>query len=59
MPTEATMKAVLQAYLDHFNAGDADGLTSLFTADANVEDPVGSPPHIGTEAIRACFVDAM
>ena len=37
MPTEATMKAALQAYLDHFSAGDADGLTALFAADANVE----------------------
>ena len=59
MPTETTMKAALQAYLDHFNAGDADALTALFADDANVEDPVGAPAHHGKEQIRAFYVDAM
>jgi steroid delta-isomerase len=59
MPTEATMKAALQAYIDHFNAGDADGLTSLFADDAIVEDPYGTPPHAGKAAIHAFYVDAM
>ena len=59
MPTEATMRAALQAYLDHFNAGDADGLTTLFADDATVEDPVGSPPNHGKAAIHAFYVDAM
>ena len=53
------MKAVLQAYLDNFNAADIDGLVSLFDAGATVEDPVGAPPHIGTAAIRAFYTDAM
>ena len=59
MPSEATMKAALQAYIDHFNAGDADGLTSLFADDAIVEDPLGTPPHKGKDAIHAFYVDAM
>lgn len=59
MPTEATMRAALQAYLDHFNAGDADGLTALFADDATVEDPVGAPPNHGKAAIHAFYVDAM
>src|SRR5271168_4506227 len=59
MPTEATMKAALQAYLDNFNAGDADALTGLFADDASVEDPVGTPAHHGKEQIRAFYVDAM
>lgn len=59
MPSEANMKAVLQAYLDHFNAGDADGLVGLFADDAVVEDPVGAPPHVGKAAIKAFYVDAM
>jgi steroid delta-isomerase len=59
MPSEASMKAVMQAYLDNFNAGDADALTDLFADDANVEDPVGAPPHVGKAAIRAFYVDAM
>ncbi len=38
------MKAALQAYIDGFNAGDADAIMALFAADAVVEDPVGSAP---------------
>jgi steroid delta-isomerase len=37
------MKAALQAYVDRTNAGDADGLLSLFSPDAYMEDPVGTP----------------
>jgi len=43
MPTETDMKAALQAYIDGFNAGDADAIMALFADDAVVEDPVGSP----------------
>jgi steroid delta-isomerase len=53
------MKAVLQAYLDHFNAADLDALVGLFADDANVEDPVGAPAHIGKDAIRAFYEGAM
>ena len=59
MPTEATMKAALQAYIDYFNAGDADALTALFADDATVEDPVGAPANHGKTAIHAFYVDAM
>ncbi len=59
MPSEASMKAVLQAYLDHFNAADLDALVGLFADDANVEDPVGAPAHIGKDAIRAFYEGAM
>jgi steroid delta-isomerase len=43
MPTQAEMKAALQAYVDRFNAKDADGIMDLFAAGAVIEDPVGSP----------------
>jgi steroid delta-isomerase len=43
MPTQSEMKAALQAYIDGFNAGDADAIMALFAEDAVVEDPVGSP----------------
>ncbi len=42
MPTQAQMKAVVQAYVDRFNAKDADGVMELFAANAVIEDPVGS-----------------
>jgi steroid delta-isomerase len=43
MPTQAQMKAALQAYIDGFNADDADAIMALFADDAVIEDPVGSP----------------
>ena len=55
MPSEAAMKAAMQAYFDQFNAGDVEAVVALFAPDAPVEDPVGSAPHVGTAAIRAAF----
>ena len=43
MPSQAEMKAALQAYIDGFNADDADAIMALFADDAVIEDPVGSP----------------
>jgi steroid delta-isomerase len=59
MPSEADMKAALQAYLDYFNAGALDQLAALFADDASVEDPVGAPPKVGKDEIRAFYADAM
>ena len=57
-PTEAAMKAALQAYVDRTNAGDSDGLIALFAPDATIEDPVGSPLKRGEE-IAAWFRDSV
>lgn len=43
MPAQSDMKAALQAYIDGFNAGDADAIMTLFADEAVIEDPVGSP----------------
>ena len=43
MADETTAKAVLQAYIDGFNNGDAEALIRLFAEDAVIEDPVGTP----------------
>lgn len=55
MPTEEDMKAALQAYIDAFNAKDAEALVSLFAEDAILEDPFGSEPIQGKEAIAAFY----
>ena len=52
------MKAALQAYLDGLNARDADAVLALFAADAEIEDPVGSPVKRGAE-IKAWFRGAV
>jgi steroid delta-isomerase len=43
MQAQSDMKAALQAYIDGFNAGDADAIMALFADNAVIEDPVGSP----------------
>lgn len=55
MPSEQEMKAALQRYIDAFNARDADALISLFADDATIEDPVGSDPVHGKEAIAEMY----
>ena len=55
MPDPAAMTAAVHAYVAALNAGDLDGIVALYADDASVEDPVGSTPLVGTEAIRAFY----
>ena len=58
MDRQTMMKAVLQAYVDRANAGDAAGLIALFAPDAVIEDPIGSPLKTGAD-IPAWFADTV
>ena len=51
MVSEKKMKEGMQAYIDTFNRADAAGIADLYTDDATVEDPVGSPVKSGKKAI--------
>jgi steroid delta-isomerase len=51
----ADIHAVLESYVDHFNAGDAASWSELFAENARQEDPVGSPVNEGRAAIRGFF----
>lgn len=55
MPDSAAMKATLLAYVERFNAGDAQGVAALYADDATVEDPVGAQPIAGKPAILAFY----
>lgn len=59
MPTEAQMKSALQTYVDAYNRNDADAVIALYHADATVEDPYGTPPRRGKEAIADFYRTAM
>jgi steroid Delta-isomerase len=50
-----TMTATVQRYLELIGAGSADDIVALFADDATVEDPVGSEPRVGRQAIHAFF----
>ena len=59
MPTEAVMKAAMQAYIDTYNRGSPEAVTALYAEDATVEDPVGSPPKRGRAEILKFYAWAM
>ena len=59
MPTSEQMIGAVHAYVDAFERADAEAAVALFAEDASVEDPVGTPPKVGTEAIREFYTHSM
>jgi steroid delta-isomerase len=51
--TDDAIRSTIERYQSTFSADDRDGWLALFTDDAVLEDPVGSTPHEGREAIAA------
>lgn len=51
---ELCVKAV-NGYVERMAAGDAAGLVALYASDASFIDPVGTPAHVGTEALTTWF----
>ena len=51
--SRAQVETTLSAYLRCWSEDDRAGWLDLFDPEASVEDPVGSPPHQGVEAIGA------
>ena len=58
MADESMIRETIESYWKAFTAGDRDAWVALFTDDATVEDPVGTPVHRGKEAISAFFESA-
>lgn len=59
MPAPEAMVTAVETYVAAFEASDPDMVVGLFAPDATVEDPVGTPPHVGHEAIRAFYARSM
>jgi steroid delta-isomerase len=59
MPDPEKMIAAVHGYVAAFEAGDADAVAALYSEDATVEDPIGSPIHRGRDAIRAFYAQSM
>ncbi len=57
MPTDEQVRQAVTSYVEAWNVGVAarPAFMALFTADARHEDPVGSPPNLGRDAIGAFF----
>src|SRR5579862_7752981 len=59
MPSQETMKAAMQAYIDAFNSGNVASIVALYAADATVEDPVGTPLKRGAAEIGAFYTHSV
>ncbi|HQQ63847.1 MAG TPA: nuclear transport factor 2 family protein [Pseudomonadales bacterium] len=57
MDTKILQNAVAR-YIEAFDKADLDIIADMYATDATVEDPVGTPQHVGTEAIRAFYKSA-
>ena len=56
--TAEHMRQVLQRYVEGVSSGDCDAILALYADDATVEDPVGSEPRRGKEAIAELYRNA-
>lgn len=54
-PTKAEVRALLERYCAAMNERRRDDWLDCFAPDAFQEDPVGSAPNVGREAIAAFF----
>lgn len=55
MPTAEHIRAVFARYCELVTRGDHAAIALLYAPDATVEDPVGSAPHRGRDAIREFY----
>lgn len=53
--TSEHIRSVFQRYCELVSTGDFEAIAQLYASDATVEDPVGSTPHRGREAIREFY----
>ncbi len=51
MPSADQMKQTVSRYLELVDHGTAEELAELYAANATLEDPVGSDPKLGRDAI--------
>ena len=58
MADESVIRETIENYWKAFSAGDRDAWVALFTDNATVEDPVGTPVHRGKDAIGGFFESA-
>jgi steroid delta-isomerase len=58
MLSTATLQQAVYTYIEAFEKADLDLIRSLYAEDATVEDPVGTAPLQGIEAILAFYKSA-
>lgn len=58
-PDPRKMEAAVHEYVAAFDAASPERVAALFAQTGVVEDPVGTPPHVGREAIQAFYAASM
>lgn len=59
MTSREQIRAVVDRHVAAVGAADADALAALYAPDAAFEDPAGSTPYVGREAIRSQFASVL
>jgi steroid Delta-isomerase len=54
----AVLQKAVARYAEAFEKADISIIEDMYAADATVEDPVGTPQHVGIEAIKAFYQSA-
>ncbi len=55
MPDANAIRQLYERYPELVTKGDVDTIVALYADDASIEDPIGSEPHRGRDAIRAFY----
>jgi steroid Delta-isomerase len=55
MATREEIVAICDQYVALLSKADTEGIVALYTADAQVEDPLGTPKKNGHDEIRAFY----
>ncbi|TSD95146.1 steroid delta-isomerase [Skermania sp. ID1734] len=55
MPSIAEIRSAVARYVATVGTGTSADIAALYADDATLEDPVGSPPHVGREAIEKFY----
>ncbi len=53
------IRKTIGRYIEFMNAADVDSIAELYAEDATLEDPVGTEPIQGREAIRGFYAAAV
>ncbi|MDI2128119.1 nuclear transport factor 2 family protein [Yinghuangia seranimata] len=59
MPERAKALAAVDNYLAQLTAADLDGIMAAYAAEPTVNDPIGSPPKVGRDDIRAFYASIL
>src|SRR5690348_7239129 len=55
MATKEEITRLVETYVAAVGAQDLEATLALFAEDAYQEDPIGTPPNVGIDAVRAFF----